>query len=297
MMRLKRKTGVKRASAPMFLLLNALLGLPCPAPAQQPVLPLAPLRVTCTTTLLSSVVSAIGGDRVKVHTIVPFGMCPGHFDLTPGEADKLRNADILLYHGFERFLKGVEPGAQAQVVKAGVQGNWMIPSIHTQAVARVCKVLTAARPTSAARFAEQAQTYTQAVTEATARARERLAPLRGTPVLCANMNRDFAEWCGLLVSAEFARDEDVSVRALHAIIMLGKQAGVALVIDNRQSSGKIGRTIADELGVPYTMLSNFPEGAVPEAAGGYPYLNTLAANFDAIAGNLAHRLPRFDSQK
>src|SRR6056297_188524 len=62
------------------------------------------LRVTCTTTALSAVVQAVGGDRMEVQTIIPFGMCPGHFDLTPGEADKLRNADVILCHGFERFL-------------------------------------------------------------------------------------------------------------------------------------------------------------------------------------------------
>lgn len=217
------------------------------------------LRVTCTTTLLSAVVNAVGGDRVTVHTIIPFGMCPGHFDLTPGEADKLRNADVLLYHGYEQFLKGVEPGSKTRMVKAGVKGNWLIPTVHTQAVERVRAILTEAMPTAGALFAKRAEGYSRALTQQAERSIKSLAAVRGTPVVCATMNRDLAEWMGCRVVAEFARDEDVSVKALHGILTEAKKSGAALVIDNMQSSGKIGRTIADELGIPFVMLSNFPD--------------------------------------
>ena len=273
-----------------------LLGLALGAPAQQPAAPPARLRVTCTTTLLSAVVSAVGGDSVDAHTIVPFGMCPGHFDLTPGEADKLRNADVLLYHGFEQFLKGAEPGSKTEVVKAGVKGNWMIPTVHTQAVERVRAVLTEAMPTAGALFAERAEGYSRAVTQQAETSMKPLAAVRGTPVVCATMNRDLAEWLGCRVIAEFARDEDVSVKALHGILTEGKKSGAALVIDNMQSSGKIGRTIADELGIPFVMLSNFPESDSTDL-GGYPYLETLKANIEAIAERLEGRGSRVEGKK
>jgi len=243
------------------------------------------LRVTCTTTLLSAVVSAVGGDRVDVHTIVPFGMCPGHFDLTPGEADKLRNADVLLYHGFEQFLKGVEPGSKTAMVKAGVKGNWMIPTVHTQAVERVRAVLTEAMPTAGALFSERAEGYSRAVTHQAEKSMKPLAAVRGTPVVCATMNRDLAEWLGCRVIAEFARDEDVSVKALHGILTEAKKSGAALVIDNMQSSGKIGRTIADELGIPFVMLSNFPD-ASSGTADRPAYLAALSNNCTTVLNAL-----------
>ncbi|MFO7869895.1 MAG: metal ABC transporter substrate-binding protein [Kiritimatiellia bacterium] len=239
------------------------------------------LRVTCTTTMLSAVVGAVGGDKVDVHTIVPFGMCPGHFDLTPGEADKLRNADVILFHGFERFMAGKKPGSNTEMVKAGVKGNWMVPAIHTQAVARVRDVLAEAMPASGGYFAKRAEAYSRAVAEKAEQFRERLAAIRGTPVVSAEMNRSLAEWLGLRVVAEFARDEGASVKALHEILNRAKSLRAVLVIDNRQSSGKIGRTIADDLGVPFAILSNFP--IIGFGPGDRPaYLAALSDNCAAV---------------
>jgi len=237
--------------------------------------------VTCTTTLLSSVVAAVGADSVEVNTIVPFGMCPGHFDLTPGEADKLRNADILLYHGFEQFLKGIETSRHTRVIKAGVNGNWMIPSIHIQGIESIRAVLSEAMPEMKDAFADRAERYKLAVTEQADYEKKRFIAYRDTPVICSEMNRDMIEWCGLKVIAQFERDEDVSVKTLHKIIIQGKESSAAMVIDNRQSSGKIGETIAGELGIPFVMISNFPElDLVSEKE--YPYVKTLSNNCSAI---------------
>lgn len=237
------------------------------------------LRVTCTTSALSAVVHAVGGDRVEVQTIIPFGMCPGHFDLTPGEANRLRTADVVFCHGFERFLDGVETGPATQEVTVQVNGNWMIPTIHTQAVASICTVLSDVRSGDKAFFEERAARYSRDVMSNAESALKSLEPLRGTPVVCAAMNRDLAESMGLRVIAVFARDEDVSVKTLHQILTRSRAAGAALVVDNMQSSGKIGRTIAQELAVPFVMLSNFP---AEEGIGRFPYLAALSNHCVAV---------------
>lgn len=239
------------------------------------------LRVTCTTSLLSSIVEAVAGDRADVHTIVPFGMCPGHFDITPGEADRLRDADILLHHGYESFLNGLEPSAKTRMIAVEVEGNWMIPPLYTEAVDRVAAVLTEASPESADLFAERAESYKRAVTEHAERSSESLAGVEDLPVVCAEMNRDLAEWFGFRVVAAFARDEDVSVKSLHDILARAKASEAALVIDNMQSSGKIGRTIAEELGVPFLMLSNFPDEEL-QTGSDPSYLTAQSENTGAI---------------
>lgn len=243
------------------------------------------LRVTCTTTLMSSVVKAVGDDKVDVNVIVPFGMCPGHFDLTPGEADKLRNADMVLYHGFEQFLEGVETSRETRMIKAGVHGNWMIPTIHTQAIERIESVLAEATPEASDFFAKKADSYSRAVAKEAQRCTKLLKPIQGARVVCAKMNRDLAEWMGLEVVALFPRDEAVSVKALHKILTEGKNQQASLVVDNRQSSGKIGRTIANELDVPFAMLSNFPEAGSP-VPGAQPYLAALSNNCSEVVNAL-----------
>ncbi|MFW5871306.1 MAG: metal ABC transporter substrate-binding protein [Verrucomicrobiota bacterium] len=243
------------------------------------------LRVTCTTTLMSSVVDAVGGDKVDVNIIVPFGMCPGHFDLTPGEADKLRNADMVLYHGFEQFLEGVETSPETDMIKAGVHGNWMIPAVHIRAIERIESVLVEATPGASEFFAKKADSYSRAVTREAQLYTKLLKPIQGARVVCAEMNRDLAEWMGLEVVAVFPRDEAVSVKALHRILTEGRKQQASLVIDNRQSSGKIGRTIADELNVPFAMLSNFPGTGSP-VPGAQPYLAALSNNCSAVVNAL-----------
>ena len=244
------------------------------------------LQVMCTTTLLSCIVKAVGGEQIEVDTIVPFGMCPGHFDLTPGEAQKLREADILLYHGCEQFVKGVDLGTRTEAIRTGVKGNWMIPDIHTQAVQRIVGILADRRPAMTDRLSRRSKEYAQAVCAAGLAVRDRLADCRGLPVVCSNMNRDLADWFGFAVIAEYPRDEDISVKTLHEIISKGRKSGVKLVIDNKQSSGKVGRTIARELDVPFALLSNFPDDPSSNV-GGYPYIWVLSNNCTTVVEALA----------
>jgi len=239
------------------------------------------LRITCTTTLMSSVVRAVGGDRVNVHTVIPYGMCPGHFDLTPGEAETLRSADMILCHGFERFLDGLETGPGTKKITVQIKGNWMIPQVYLQAVTNIRDILTKAMPASEALFAERADVYSRRVIQAAETFAESIAPFQGTPAVCAGMSRELAESMGLWAVAEFARDEDVSVRALHQILTRAEEQGAVLVIDNMQSSGKVGRVIADELDVPFVMLSNFP-ASDSGTAGKPPYLAALSSNYSAV---------------
>lgn len=243
-----------------------------------------PLKVVCTTTLMGSAVDAAAADTVRSRTIVPFGMCPGHFDLTPGEAQSLREAELLLCHGFERFVQGVDFGDATDVVQAGVPGNWMIPEVYTQAVLRVADILAQKRPELQAELRRRGARHLKELQKAADDVRSRLKPYRETPVIASNMNRAWIEWCGLRVVAEFPRDEDISVKQLHDIIKQGLSAGAAVIADNRQSSGKVGQTIARELGVPYTLLSNFPEASSMEA-----YLQALQQNGRMLADALKER--------
>jgi hypothetical protein len=65
------------------------------------------------------------------------------------------------------------------------------------------------------------------------------------------------------------------------IIAAGRREGAELVVENRQSSGKMGATIARELGVPIVVLNNFPDIAGNDGARS-PYVETLTGNCEAL---------------
>lgn len=244
------------------------------------------IEIVCTTTHLSSIVDAVGGDFVETHTIIPYGMCPGHFDLSPGEARNLLEAKVLLCHGYEQFLKSVafDDGTNKQQVN--VKGNWMIPDLQVPAVRRIAEILSVERPDHADDFSRSAIDYTAAVLATADSLRNRLSGFRGIPVVCSAMNRDLIEWIGFEVIADYPRDEDMSMKTMSDIVTAGRNMGAKLVIDNRQSSGKIGRSLADNIGVPYIMLSNFPETDSSEKKN-RPYIDTLIKTCASIIGALS----------
>ena len=238
-----------------------------------------PLRLSCTTSHLGCVAQAIGGPYVQVTTIVPFGMCPGHFDLNPREAEALTKADLVLCHGFERFLddvKAAQPGME--ITRVAVAGNWMVSEVQEAGAKALTQLLCEHRPAHAESFRHNLTEYLRVISQAVADQVRELETLKGTRVICSSMNRDVVESLGLGVHAVFPRDEDISAKDLTTIVLSARQAGVRLVIDNRQSSGKVGRTLATELGVPWVLLTNFP----PEGIGKDGYAVALEQNRAAL---------------
>ncbi|MCA1808862.1 MAG: hypothetical protein LC725_05330, partial [Lentisphaerae bacterium] len=105
----------------------------------------------------------------------------------------------------------------------------------------------------------------------------------GMPVICSVMSADLAGWLGLNVAGEFRRDEDLSLRNMQDVISKARHAEAKVVIDNYQSSGKVGRTLARQLDLPLVVFSNFP---APPPEGGSGYAATLRGNLQALADAL-----------
>jgi hypothetical protein len=105
------------------------------------------------------------------------------------------------------------------------------------------------------------------------RLRRDAEPLRGTRVVAAAFQTDFLRWLGLDVVAVFPPDDDPPPRTLTAAISGGRERGAVLVVGNEQNGRRVPKAIAEAIGVPAVILSNFPP-RVGEGA----YEELLAAN-------------------
>lgn len=234
------------------------------------------LNVATGSTLIASIVKEIGKDRVVVTNIVPPGVCPGHFDLKPGDVQKLSTAQLLLYHDWEsrvfseNLLKSVH-NDKLVAVPIAVQGNWMAPPVQKQAIEAISAVLCQHDPANQAFYQENTR---KALAEVEAKEKELRTKLQAANVgqvkiLCAEMQQGFLKWAGFQIVGTYGRSEDFTPQKMQELLRKGREEGVKLVVDNLQSGPEAGKGLAEELKAPHVVLSNFP--------GAWPGTDTWAA--------------------
>ncbi len=232
----------------------------------------AKLTVVTTTTMIKTIVQSIGGERVAVTAVVPGGMCPGHFDIKPKQVETISRADLFLYHGWEKWVKDltrIEPDKHT-LIAVNVEGNWLVPDVHLEAIDVVTGILSEFDPEGAQKYRDNATAYGDRVAAEAQSLCERFSRYRGTTIICSELQAEFLSWLGFDIVGTYGRQEELTPKAIANLIDRGKKSGVTLVIDNLQSGGEIGKGIAEEIGAGHVTLSNFPVDGT--------YLDTLRKN-------------------
>jgi ABC-type Zn uptake system ZnuABC Zn-binding protein ZnuA len=219
------------------------------------------IRVVASTTLISAIIHAVGGDRFAVTTIAPAGLCPGQFDLKPSDVTAANNARLILNHGWEAWYPALEkailpPGPRK--VTLATKGNWMIPELQKQATAEIASLLTELDTARADTYRLAATRYQADVDSAAATARTLLAGKELPAVIAAEQQVPFLEWLGFRVVATYGRAEDFTAQELTRLARVAADSSVKLVVDNLQSGPETGEPLADGFGAKHVTLTNFP---------------------------------------
>ena len=132
----------------------------------------APIRVLTTISTFNSFVTAVGGSRVVVDSLVPVGVSPEDYQPTPGDIARLHDAQILIENGvgleawLERTIDNARnPQLRIVIESSGlpVKGNnphlWMDPVLARVYVRKIRDVLTAADPQHRADYIAGAARY------------------------------------------------------------------------------------------------------------------------------------------
>ncbi|MFC1937031.1 metal ABC transporter substrate-binding protein [Chloroflexota bacterium] len=232
------------------------------------VAPNAEVKVVTSTSLIASIVEQVGGERVEVVNIIPPAQCPGHFDVAPGDIQKLADADLFLLHGWqgEKFSGDLIASANnpdLTVVDINIEGNWMTPSVQTEAADFIAGILSQVDAENADLYQNSAGEYKSFVSlkEGELQARMDRTDLSKVNVICSDQQGDgFVQWTGLNIIATFGRPDSLTPQLVKELVDKGREEGVALIIDNMQSGADAGAGIAEELGCKRVILSNFPGG-------------------------------------
>lgn len=225
------------------------------------------LKVVTSTSLIASIAERVGGDLAKVVNIIPPAQCPGHFDVKPGDIQKLADADLFLLHGWqgEKFSQELIASADnpgLTVVKINVQGNWMTPSVQAQATDQVADALCQIDAENCSTYRQSAAEYKNIVEAKGEQIKTEIASanLSSINVLCSDQQAGFVAWTGLNVVATYGEPDSLTPQVVAGLVDQGREANVTLIIDNLQSGQDAGEGLAGELGCRRIVLSNFPGG-------------------------------------
>lgn len=225
------------------------------------------LKVVTSTSLISQIVERVGGDKVDVVNIIPPAQCPGHFDVKPGDIQKLADADLFLLHGWqgEKFSQELIASANnpdLTVVKIDVEGNWMTPSVQQEAADKIASALSQVDAQNSAAYQKSAAELEDKIAAKETEIKAKLAKenLANINVMCADQLPGFVQWTGLNIVATYGRPDSLTPQVMKELVDKGREAEVNLIIDNMQSGKDAGAGIAEELNCQRVILSNFPGG-------------------------------------
>ena len=250
----------------------------------------ADLNIVTSTSIIAYIVDNIGGDYVDVVNIIPPAQCPGHFDIKPGDIEKLANASIFFYHGWqgEKFSEEViqsanNPNLNVEVLN--IEGNWMVPSVQIAAAEKIGGIMGSVDAKNKTAYDQNIAAYIDYVGNNETELRAQLAQtdLSQVNVLCAEQQAGFVKWTGLNLVSTFGRPETLTPQIIQDLVDKGNESNVVLVIDNMQSGPDAGKSIAEELGCNRVILSNFPGGF----DGIDTWDGTIAKNIELILTNIS----------
>ena len=219
--------------------------------------------------LITNIIQDVADDKVEARTLIPPGVCPGHYDVKPGDIMALANSKALFIHDYQQNFENITGLIEAAenpdliITVINVTGNWMTPPVQAEAVDKIAQALGEIDPENAAYYQGRAAERVQAILAKGEEVRSELlgAGVEGVKVICADMQAGFVSWAGFNITATYGRPEDLTPAEMKDLIDTAKEAGVALVIDNLQSgAATVGAAMEQDIEAIPVTISNFPGG-------------------------------------
>lgn len=241
---------------------------------------LAQVQVAATTPILADLVRQVGGERVRVASVLPPGADPHTFDPTPSTAKALAQARVLFANGLglEPFLPKLQTllPKEARVVRLGEgerdliceEGQedghahgpcdphlWLDPTYALRYAEKIAQELTRLDPqgertyrANLARFREEVARRDQAF---------RACGLKGVKAIAQHdAFRYFARRYGLTIVGTLATSsaQEKGSRAFLELVQKAEREGVRLILAEPQFRGQALKALAEATGARVALL-------------------------------------------
>ncbi|OIP93983.1 MAG: hypothetical protein CO013_05810 [Syntrophobacterales bacterium CG_4_8_14_3_um_filter_58_8] len=240
--------------------------------------------IVASDTILSGMIaSLLPPSRYSIESILPSGQCPGHYDVKLSDIEKTKKADLIVLFRGMPFMDKAGLGGRAQILMDAGGRNWMAPDSYIYGLGVLAGGLSNHFPEDKDEIMRRKEA---AIRKVNAGAKSLVENIRrtgisGKAIIASSMQKEPLVWMGFRVVGEYGRPEAISAREIVRLSKIGREQQATAVVDNLQSGPDTGKGIAESLGVPHVVLTNFPSEK--------GYLATLGENVDAIVAAVGRK--------
>lgn len=224
------------------------------AAAQQPL-------VVATTPIGQQFANQVGGEYFRVKSIVPSGLCPAHYDLTPSDYQEVKEASLIVSHGFEPWLGDlIQASGNKSALRVELGGGWSLPSRATKMVTKLSAKMAEVDPDHADYYKKQASSFKKEIHNYSKEVQQKAEKLdvQSAKAIVMKFQQGFINWLGVQVVGTFPSQGMVSAKLYSRLTKLGRKKDADIVVSNLPSGIAFGQKLAHKIGAAHVILPNFP---------------------------------------
>jgi ABC-type Zn uptake system ZnuABC Zn-binding protein ZnuA len=268
------------------------------------------LRVVATTTQVADLAANVGGDRVRVTSLLKPGIDAHDYEPSPADIDAIARADLVVQNGvgLEEWLGDTieSSGFAGPVVDASqgvrlrqVDGEadphiWQDPGNARRMAANIERGLAAAEPADASAFAANLAAYTKELEALDAEVERQIDSLANTKVVTNHdafgyyLDRYGLELVGSVIPS-FDTSAELSGRDIRDLVAKIRATGVKAIFSETSLPPRAAETIGREAGVKVVVGDDalYGDALGPPGSDGDTYLKMIRHNTATIVGNLS----------
>jgi len=269
------------------------------------------LEVVATTTQVSDFTRAVGGDRVRVTSLIKPNVDAHDFEPSPADLDAIAKADLVVKNGvgLEKWLDDTikSSGFRGPVVDASqgvsirtVAGEgpdphiWQNPRNAQIMAANIERGLAQAEPANATLFKTNLDAYTKELASLDAEVQRKIDGLANKKLVTNHdaftyyVDRYGLEFVGSIIPS-FDTSAELSGRDVRDLVAKIKQTKVKAVFSEASLPPKTAQAIASEAGVKVVQGEDalYGDSLGPAGSDGDTYVKMIRHNTDTIVGNLS----------
>lgn len=227
---------------------------------------------------LRAAIKDLCGNQQQILSLVPPGMCPGHFDISPSQVNQLCNCKILFVFDFQQNIEKAIPRIKDKGLKTCCivpPPGLCIPGTYVSIIKQVAVALSEETPSQRAYYESRVVEIENRMKNLSRELLEQIkkSKFKNSNIIVSRHQVEFVQWLGLNPVSVFSGSDTMTPTQINHNLHEAGQNKVDFVIANEQEGIEFAQSFAEHLKTRLVVFSNFPDGQT---------LNTQLSGFDAL---------------